>query len=182
MEFFNSKNCIGGISIIETMIVVSIVAVLAAIGIPQITEFFQLRRLVSTTNELKTAVSYGRSEAIRRNLTVHLSPLGSNPQNNWGDGWRLWVDQNNNNNFDNNVDELLLVKAGLPPRINAHSTGGTTKIEFSGSGFIKNFVPNSSNNQFINIQLTSGSCIEALSIQRNALTTINTVARNNCAQ
>ncbi len=57
---------IRGITIIEMMIAVLIVAVLAALTVPSLSELFVRNRLETTANEFMTALNLARSEAIRR--------------------------------------------------------------------------------------------------------------------
>jgi len=82
-----------GITLIEMMIVVAIVAILAAIAAPNLSGFLISNRLDTASNDLLTVMSTARSESIRRGVDVvvrHVS--GSAPQE-WTKGWEVFVDQ-----------------------------------------------------------------------------------------
>lgn len=74
-----------GFSLVELMVVISIVAILSAIGLPSFRALIENQKIRSASSDLYTALVRARSEAIKRNTTVTLSPISGN----WASGWQI---------------------------------------------------------------------------------------------
>lgn len=88
-----------GFTLVELMVTVAVMAILAAIAIPNFTSLINSNRLVSQANELVGVVQGARSEAIRYNQRVYVcssnngtSCSGSATWN----GWLVFVDRDRN--------------------------------------------------------------------------------------
>ncbi len=123
-----------GFSIIELMVVMSIMAILSAIAIPGILEWLPKQRIGNAARDVKSTLEFARSNAIRNNADVTV-------------------------NFDWNNERLTVVDAGavtlrtmeLPDDVNLLSNGLVSPVIFNGHGFSTgNFgavaVVNASNN------------------------------------
>lgn len=124
-----------GFTLVETMITIFLVSILISIGLPSFNSMLRNVATVTQANNFIAAVNYARSEAIRRNNTVIMSALTSNlPQNHWELGWRIWIDSNGNNHFDDS--ELLMtdVNQGFEGSIEIISNIST--IRFNSNGFL----------------------------------------------
>ena len=75
----------GGFTLIEIMIVVAIVAVLAAFGVPSMRDMIQASKMRSAGSDLYGALILARGEAIKRRTTVTVAPASSN----WANGWTV---------------------------------------------------------------------------------------------
>lgn len=64
-----------GFTLIELMIVLTLIAIMAGIGVPGFQTMLQNSRLTSTTNNLLSALQYARSEAVTQRAAVTVSPL-----------------------------------------------------------------------------------------------------------
>lgn len=62
-----------GVSLVEVMIVVSIMVILLGTAVPSLQEFIEHRRLEGRALELVTDIHYVRSEAVARNRGVRIS-------------------------------------------------------------------------------------------------------------
>ena len=59
-----------GFTLIELLVTLSIAAILLAVGVPNFVSFVQNNRLATQSNDVLTLLSFARSEAVKRNLTV----------------------------------------------------------------------------------------------------------------
>jgi type IV fimbrial biogenesis protein FimT len=73
-----------GFTLIELMIVVTLLAVMLGIGIPSFRGFIAGQRVKTIAYDFATALLVARSEAIKRNATVTIAPTGS-----WVGGWTV---------------------------------------------------------------------------------------------
>lgn len=80
-------NTTKGFTLIELMVTLAVIAVLVAVGLPQITGMSSSNRLSSYVNSLSGDISYARSEAINRNANVNITSIGGN----WANGWTVTV-------------------------------------------------------------------------------------------
>ena len=71
-----------------------IVAVLLAFGLPAFREFMARSRLDAAAQDLMTSLQFARSEATRRGAQVTLRLDGAPGSRNWGSGWSMFVDAN----------------------------------------------------------------------------------------
>ena len=62
-------------TLIELMIVLTLIAIMAGIGVPGFQTMVQNNRLTTTTNSLLSALQYARSEAVTQRTAVTVSPL-----------------------------------------------------------------------------------------------------------
>ena len=88
---------------IESMIVLAIVAIVLAIGLPQLSQFAAARAMDAQVSSLASALRLARSEAVKRGVhaTVCISsdPAAASPQcsaagtRGWADGWVVFSDR-----------------------------------------------------------------------------------------
>jgi type IV fimbrial biogenesis protein FimT len=76
---------IRGFTLAELLIVVTVLAVLVAAGIPSFTEFVRNQRVKTASFDLYSTLVHARSEAITRNATVTVAPISSA----WINGWTV---------------------------------------------------------------------------------------------
>ena len=76
-----------GFTIIELMIVLIIVAVLAAVAAPSMRDVVVRMRVKTAAGDLHTSLLFARSEAVKRNANITLSPIGGG--SNWAVGWEV---------------------------------------------------------------------------------------------
>jgi type IV fimbrial biogenesis protein FimT len=74
-----------GLTLIELMVVVALLAIVAAIAAPGMRSFAAGMRIKSLANELTSDLLVARSEALKRNASVTVAPNGSG----WQAGWSV---------------------------------------------------------------------------------------------
>lgn len=74
-----------GFTTTELMIVVAIVAVLTAIAVPNMRSMIQTQRVRTAAFDLNAGLTVARSEAIKRNSSVTMTPGAGG----WVDGWTV---------------------------------------------------------------------------------------------
>lgn len=123
-----------GFSLIELLVVIAIAGILLAIGVPNLQGFIASNRVSSSANEFLTALQQARSEATRRGATAILRSRGTAGSGDFGAGWDLFFDADN----DNTIDAGEVVRSGGPVGGQMTLRGSTgafgTDIRFDGAG------------------------------------------------
>lgn len=73
-------------TLIEVLIVIAIVAILASLAAPSFSDLIKSQKVKSTASDLNAALALARSEAVKRNRDVTMSPATAG---NWQDGWQI---------------------------------------------------------------------------------------------
>jgi type IV fimbrial biogenesis protein FimT len=89
----------GGFTLIELLVTLTVLSVVLAIAIPSFQDFLRRNRLAAETNNLVSALSYARSEAIKLGRPVSVCGV-SDPEatppvcaaDAWSSGWIVFVD------------------------------------------------------------------------------------------
>lgn len=76
----------GGFTLVESMVVVAIVAVLGAVGVPSFRDLLLNQRLATATQAFVAALNLARTESIRRSQSVQVNALEGND---WSGGWAV---------------------------------------------------------------------------------------------
>lgn len=74
-----------GFTLVELMLVVAILAIVATVAMPSFTEVIESQRMKGAATDLMIVLTRARSEAIKRNTNVTLSPKAGD----WANGWQL---------------------------------------------------------------------------------------------
>ncbi len=75
-----------GFTLIELMAAVLIAAILAAIAAPSFSKMVAYQRMKTVATDLYVAITMARSEALKRNTRVTLSPIQAGA---WQSGWQI---------------------------------------------------------------------------------------------
>jgi type IV fimbrial biogenesis protein FimT len=76
-----------GVTLMELMVVVAIGGVLASWALPNFRDMIGRTRLKTAASDLHTSLTLARSEAVKRNASVTVSPAGGGT--NWAVGWQV---------------------------------------------------------------------------------------------
>ena len=72
-----------GYTLIEAIVVLSIALVMLLVGLPSMADLMATQRVKTGAFDLYAALAFARSEAIKRNATVDLTPKASSFANGW---------------------------------------------------------------------------------------------------
>jgi type IV fimbrial biogenesis protein FimT len=100
MGILRSAQSVSGFTIIEFLVVMLIVAIIAAIGLPSFKYVTTSNRISTEVNNLLGDMRYARTEALKDGLPVTVC-ASTNPytacstSNSWETGWIVFADPNN---------------------------------------------------------------------------------------
>ena len=110
-----------GVTLLELMIVVTLLGILAAIGVPGLRELVLANRQNGLVNELVSSLQFARNEAVTARggqqgggLTVNVCPANQNANGceaDWSRGWIVFRDMDGDGAFDGGTDEVLRVSS-----------------------------------------------------------------------
>lgn len=127
----SSTHSINGFSLLEVMIIVSILAILTALAAPSFQLMIEKWRVQETVESMKSTIYYARSESIKRggNIGIEKNPKTlpgctlAEGTNEWGCGWFVFVDSDRNGKWKNG--EEILKNILISANINViHKNGG----------------------------------------------------------
>ena len=107
-----------GFTLIELMVTITIAAIIISISIPSFASLLARNKVTVQTNALFESLYLARNYAITEQKKVHVchrdnsNSTECDPQRNynsaWHNGWLVFVDKNDNNDYDQN-DKLIRV-------------------------------------------------------------------------
>ncbi|MBX3658659.1 MAG: GspH/FimT family pseudopilin [Ramlibacter sp.] len=83
--FDSARRFSAGFTLLELMVAVAIVALMVSLAGPGMSGLVAAQRVRTMASDFHQELVRTRSEAIKRNVNVTLSPMGSN----WGAGWSI---------------------------------------------------------------------------------------------
>lgn len=124
-----------GFTLLEMMIVIAIIGIVAAVGLPSFRYLTSTNRVKSASTELYLALIRARNEAVKRNRPVSLS---KNPAG-WQAGWRIIADGNSDGSFTTSDPDRLVAETGEQKRVTITSVDDS--IVFLASGRVQSGAP-----------------------------------------
>ena len=131
-----------GFTAIELMVVVSIIAVLAALAGPSFAQMIESWRVRDATESLRSTLLFARSEAIKRGgqIAIHKLPNNTNGctsatgNRDWDCGWIVCHDTNNSGTCTST--EPVLQRIETPAKVQVTRTGGSVSIKLNRWGLV----------------------------------------------
>lgn len=134
---YNQKNKQTGFTIIELMLVILVGGIIMAIAIPNFRSMQRSNCMTTSTNQMIVSLNLARSEAAKFNDNINLTAAsGGNATNEWGAGWIVWRDVDNDNTQD--ADEIIYRNDIDCGSLTVNDTGNNTTYVYRSDGFINN--------------------------------------------
>jgi type IV fimbrial biogenesis protein FimT len=117
-----SMRAASGFTLIETLMVVVILAVLAGIAAPSMRAFMDSQVVKTPASDLYASLVLARSEAIKRNAAIDIVPTATD----WAQGWQVRLQS------EPDPTKALRTQNGYPRISIAASTAGTVTYGSNG--------------------------------------------------
>ncbi len=128
---------IRGFTLIELMVVLTMVAILATLAAPSFQSSIARQQLKIAASDLLVSVMQARNEAIKNNRQAIVQPLVSTD---WSKGWRIYVDMNNDKDYTEGTDSLVTTVPAAGDSVGAYEVVRNAAvgnlIGFDPNGFV----------------------------------------------
>jgi type IV fimbrial biogenesis protein FimT len=123
-----------GFTLIELMTSLTVLAVVAVVAVPNLAGFVRSSKVRSAQSELVSSLMLARSEAAKRGTAVAVLATAPSVGNEFGAGWKVWVDTNSNGVVDGG-ETVLREYPGFAGAVVLSTTGNVTLLTFAPTGF-----------------------------------------------
>lgn len=118
-----------GFTILEMIVSMTVISIMVALASPSFADFVRNNRIYTSSKILNSDVSYAKSEGMRGVGNVVMQGV----DNDFNNGWRVFIDSNGNNSYDEGTDQLLRFQEGFGNPL-VISTTGQDFISFNSYG------------------------------------------------
>lgn len=128
-----------GFTLVELMITLALAAIILTFAVPGFQNTIRNTRAPTQANTFVSALNLARSEAIKYGAIAHVEAVAPVGGNEYGGGWRVWVDLDNDNVRDvgANPPEEVSEFPALAGNSVLASMDGTADVLFSGNGYLR---------------------------------------------
>jgi type IV fimbrial biogenesis protein FimT len=125
-----------GFTVLECLIVISILAILLVQGVPALRDYGLRQRMSAAMHALHTHLAAARNDSIRFNVDIVVCPgekgNGCRDDSQWDAGWLVFEDQNGDREYAPG-ERLLAAEPGLE-HITVRSNSGRRMVRFVANG------------------------------------------------
>ncbi len=128
-----------GFTLVELMIALALAAIILTFAVPGFQNTIRNTRAPTQANTFVSALNLARSEAIKYGAITHVQALAPVGGNEFGQGWQVWVDLDNDDVLDIGADppEEVRTFPALTGNTVLSSSDGTSDVLFSGNGYLR---------------------------------------------
>lgn len=172
-----------GVTLIEMIVVMTIVGILISIAVPSYRNFSTANRISAEINGLLGDLQFARAEAIKEGQTVTVCIWASNTScasptaTNWQSGWLVFADIGNDQHVDAG-DTIFRIQSGFTSTDTLTSTNNVGYISFNREGFATGLTNNGALIE-LHAATPSGSTTRCLSVTMVGLMTVQTYNQVN---
>ena len=125
-----------GFTLIELMVVISIIAILASLAAPSFAGMIKRQKVSGEANVLFSLIYFSRSEAIKRNsiVTICKSEDASQCGGTWSEGWIVFQDNDKDGNRDAGETLISSGTIGNDYQLKWTAFGSNNYIRFTQNG------------------------------------------------
>lgn len=132
-----------GFSLIETLVVVAMIAILAAIAAPSFQTMIRNNRLSAAASALQVSLNLARSEAVKRGADARVSVAANTAPGVWSNGWTVFADKTGTSNLglapttdDTGSTGFIRLEVTAAPSgpVNYGQTGTLNYFTYNGQG------------------------------------------------
>ncbi len=134
-----------GFTMIEMLVTLSIVGILAMLAAPAFTSFIASQKIKTSASMLQSSLLSARSEALKRNADVIVSPVGGQ----WASGWTVAVLATSEVLSSNNQGTQAVISG--PASIDYNNAG---RVSSGGGSAFRFSSPSTSDIRCLNIGLS----------------------------
>lgn len=135
MKKTNMPRRHAGFTLPELLIVLAIIGILLAAGMPSFRSYLQAQQVATAAQQFLFALNLARSEAIQRSARVDVAPRDGLQ---WENGWVVFIKQDNNVSPKFSAgDQLIYSYDALPPGLRVATTLSnktSAHIAYNGNG------------------------------------------------
>ena len=133
-----------GISVVELVVSLAVVAILATTGVPAFSGFIQSNRISESAFDVLGTINLARTEAVKRKTRVVLcrsadptavTPSCGGSANTWTTGWLVFASGDTNNTYEDGTDTLLGIGLVHSPSVTViTNTTSNNNLEYNSDG------------------------------------------------
>jgi len=166
-----------GFTLIEILVVISIIGITAALLIPNLSMLFEQNNATQQSHDFISTIQLGLSESETNTSNISicakqklndkcLAYTQATDKETWKNGWLLFTDTNNNGIYDDTVDKLIKVHVNPKSKVVTASPASSLTISQNG-----NITRGSGNYQF-NLSSCSPNSGHRVNLTQSGVVTI----------
>ena len=137
------RNTQRGVTVLEVLVAMAIVAIIATATIPSFSHLLWRNQADSAIYTLYSAIQLTRHSALSFKTIVTLCPSdnGSQCGDDWSKGYMLFIDHNNNAMIDQENEQLIerIYPSSTHSRLTWRASAGRNFLRFSPTGMAREF-------------------------------------------